>query len=261
MQAFLNLMSLSLFFVAILILITGSLNAIFGWSLGIKVGASSMPLPDEFGTVVILAIVIALIGGFFYIIGNLKQTGAFLKKYRWYVFSGLVVAIAAGVIGLANFLPNLSLELAVQGGNEQKHDYPADVLNNLTYWSLKNEDFELTKKMLAEGADLQHQRGEFRTTLLHEAVAYFPPTATDFLIEQNIDVNAQDDFQMTALHRLLSYREGNLEGTDEAEILAIAKSLVAAGADLTLKSEFDKTPIEIAKDKNYTTIVTFFESQ
>ncbi|NJN72599.1 MAG: hypothetical protein HC799_07180 [Limnothrix sp. RL_2_0] len=142
-----------------------------------------------------------------------------------------------------------------------KRDYPDEVLNDLTYWSLINEDYGLTETMFEQGADINHRRGEFNTTLLHNAMLYFPATATDFLLEKQIDLDAQDDLGRTAFHHLISYRENNIEGATEADILAIAEKLITAGADSDIADQNDQTALTLAETKGYDSIVQLLQKK
>ncbi len=155
------------------------------------------------------AIALAILGAIFYALGNLKRTWALLRRYRWFMLIGLALTTALIIIGIPMAMPNLMLEIAVQDGNSakaqsllQKRDYPDEVLNDLLYWSLKSDDQTVTQMMIDQGADIHQRQGEFNATLLHNAVAFMPASATDVLLEKGIDVNAQDDHQRNALHSL-----------------------------------------------------------
>ncbi|MBE9030362.1 ankyrin repeat domain-containing protein [filamentous cyanobacterium LEGE 11480] len=266
MKAFVQLMGLLTLIAAGMTLITGSLNAIFDWDLGLKIGGSSIPLPPDFFSVVAVALLLVIIGGLFFLIADAKRVFRFIRRYRWRVLIGLATTIAVLVIGFPYAMPNLSLELAVQEGDSAKaqamldqRQYPTAVLNDLTYWSLKNQDFILTKKMLDRGADINHRRGEFKSTLLDAAVHFFDPSATEFLIQQGIDLNAQDSLGRTALHTLITYRRTNVTGADEAQILALVKQLVTAGANPKIENQAGKTPLQLAQDMQYNTIVEFLK--
>ena len=57
---------------------------------------------------------------------------------------------------------------------------------------------------------------------------------------------------------LLSSRANRMD-SDESEILALAKKLVEAKIDVNTTNSFDKTPLAIAQDKGYDSIVTYLE--
>lgn len=114
--------------------------------------------------------------------------------------------------------------------------------------------------MLEQGADIQYRdKYSLDSTLLHDAVTFFPASATDFLLTQDLDVNALDDFDKNALHNLLSYRANNLE-TDETEILALTEKLVDAGIDASATSSLDQTPLAIAEEQGYTTVAEYLSA-
>lgn len=266
MQAWFQLLAATSWVIAGMVFVTGSLNSIFGWNLGVKTPGSMIEaLPSDFPTIVLLTLFTALLGGVFYVLGNFKQTLKFIRKHRWLILGSIALVTATAVIGLRLAMPNLGLELAVQGGNStkaqallQKRDYPVKKLNDLLYWSLQSEDYALTEMMLSQGADINRRRGEFNSPLLHDAVMFFPASATDFLLAQGIDINAQDDLERNALHILLSYRVNHVT-TDEAEMLALVQRLVDAGIDINVTSSLSKTPIAIAQNKGYETVVAYLE--
>ncbi|MGK7888776.1 MAG: ankyrin repeat domain-containing protein [Leptolyngbyaceae cyanobacterium] len=267
MKAFLELISLLVLIAAGITFVAGSLNQLFDWNLALQIGGSTIPLPEDFVGVVAVAIALALLSGLCFLLADLKRPLRFLGQYRMASLGGLAVAIALLIIGAPRVLPNLFLELAVQGNDSAKaqamleqRSYPPAVLSELTYWSLKHEDYALTEMMFEQGADINHRRGEFESTLLHDAVNFFAPAATDFLLDRGIDPNAQDTLGRTALHVLITYRANHMVGMAEPEILSLAKSLVAAGADATLTDESDQTAIALADSKGYDTVVQFLRT-
>lgn len=262
MQAFLELMGVLILIAAGLTFIAGSLNALFGWDLALKIGGSTIPLPDDFTGVVAGAVILLLLGGLCFLLANLQRSFAFLRRRRRSAFALVVVTVAVLVIGLSQLFPDLSLELAVQEGNSaaaqamlQERQYPPSVLSDLTYWSLQNQDYVLTQMLFDQGADIHHRRGEFNSTLLHDAATFFDPSATDFLLEKGIDVNAQDSRGRTALHLLITYRGSGAEKLDQSQLLAMVKGLVAAGADSNLADQAGETPLTLAKAKGYDAMI------
>ncbi|NJN72598.1 MAG: hypothetical protein HC799_07175 [Limnothrix sp. RL_2_0] len=130
MQAFLDLIAILLVFAAALTFVSGSLNALFGWNLGLRIGGSSIPLPEDFVSVVAIAIALIILSGFFFVVADFKRAGRFIKKYKWFVLSGLAVTVAIAAIATAQFAPNLALELAVQGATQKKpnHCSPSGII-------------------------------------------------------------------------------------------------------------------------------------
>lgn len=236
-----------------LFIVTGTLNTLFGWSLEFKVHNSRSPLPENWSDTISSTTAMLLFSGLFLLLADMKRVLQFLNRHRRPVFVLLGVGVAIAAISLQRFLPILFLEFAVQGGDSEKaqamlerRDYPVDVLEHLTYSALDNGDYEVARMMFEQGADVNHRRGEFDLTLLHSAVLFFAPEATDFLIDQGIEVNAQDSLGQTALYVLISSRAEHTNA-DEAEILAMAESLLAAGADPNLPSERGETAITVAE--------------
>ncbi|MGB3492813.1 MAG: ankyrin repeat domain-containing protein [Elainellaceae cyanobacterium] len=266
MQAFFELMSLLILVAAGLTLIAGGLNALFDWNLALKIGGSQIPLPEDFTSVVFVALGLVVCSGLFFLLADLKRPFRFLKQHRRSALAGLGVGVAIAIIAVPRALPNFFLELAVQSGDSEKaeamleqRDYPVEVLDDLTYWALKNEDYDVAQLMFDQGADINHRRGEFESTLLHDATTFFAPTATDFLLEQGVDVNAQDDLGRTALHVLMTYRANNVEGADEAQILTLTEKLLAAGADATVASQAGETAATLAENNGYEQVVQLLQ--
>ncbi|MEM1291672.1 MAG: hypothetical protein AAGH67_09375 [Cyanobacteria bacterium P01_H01_bin.162] len=266
MQAFFQLLSVITWYVAGLVFVAGSLNALFDLNLGLKAaGASTDALPSDFSTIVILTIFTLLLGAVFYVLGNFRQVLRVMRRYRWPLLGGLALITALTVGGVSLAMPNLMLEMAVQGGDSakaqsllQKRDYSEETLNYVLYWAVESEDYVVSEMMLEQGADINHRRGEGDNTLLNYAVMYFPASSTDFLLTQGIDVNVVDEFGTNALHDLLNYRENNVT-TDEAEILALAQQLVDAEIDTELTNTFGDTPLSIAQDQGYETVAAYLE--
>ena len=250
--------------------IIGSLNHLFGWNLALKIGGSVMGTPpDDFVGLIITTLALAIIAGVFWVLGNLRRSLQLLRQYRWFVLAALVVLTAATIIGIRLTAPNLALELAVQEGNSTKaqtllakHDYSPEVLEELLYWSLQNEDYVVSQTLLDQGADINHLRGEFQGTLLHNTVHFFSPSVLKFLLEKGADANVQDTLGRTALHSLIGYRARITDGTTtETEILAMAEILVSHGANLALQDQAGKTPLDLAQAEQYTQVARFLEQQ
>ena len=266
MQAFFQLLSVITWYVAGLVFVAGSLNALFDLNLGLKAsGASTDALPSDFSTIVILTILTLLMGLVFYVLGDFRQVLQFTRRYRRPLLGGLVLITALTVGGVSLAIPNLMLEIAVQDGNSakaqsllQKRDYSEDTLNYTLYWAVESEDYVVSEMMLEQGADINHRRGEGSNTLLNYAVMYFPASSTDFLLTHGIDVNVVDEFDTNALHDLLNYRESNVT-TDEAEILALVQQLVNAGIEIDITSSLNETPLSIAQKQGYETVAAYLE--
>lgn len=263
MPAFLQLMGVLTSLAAGMTLIAGSLNALFSWNLALKIGGSAIDLPTDFTEVVIVSVLLALLGGLFYGLGNIDRVLDWVRRYRWRVLVGLATTVTLVIIGTSTLLPGLSLELAIQGGNSakaqtllQKRDYPPELLSDLLYWSLIEEDTTVAQMLLDKGADINHRRGEFAASLLHDAVLFMPASATDFLLSNNINVNAKDSYDRNALHSLLKSRASNT-AADEAEVLDLTRQLVMAGVDVTAVNSFDETPLDIAKEQGYETVMGY----
>lgn len=266
MQAFFELMSLLILIAAGLTLIAGGLNAIFDWNLALKIGGSQIPLPEDFIGVVFVTLGLVFCSGLFFLLADFKRPIRFLNQHRRSALVLLGVGVAIAIIAVPRALPNFFLELAVQGGDSEKAEamleqrkYPVEVLDNLTYWALKNEDYEVAQLMFDQGADINHRREEFGSTLLHDAVTFFAATATDFLLEQGIDVDAQDDLGRAALHMLMTYRANNVAEADEAQILAMTEKLLAAGADANVASQAGETAVTLAESNGYDQVVQLLQ--
>ncbi|MEO0756921.1 MAG: ankyrin repeat domain-containing protein [Cyanobacteria bacterium J06648_16] len=265
MQAFFQLCASIAWTLAAMFLVGGSLNVLFDLDLAFKVVGSAEALPTDFAGVFGLTALALLIGAGCYAIGNAQLLLKLARRHRWPLLGGVVLVTAAIAVWIASALPELRLEMALTGGNStqaqtllQKHEYSGEVLNEMLYWSLKSEDFASTEMMLAQGADINHRRGEFDSTLLHSAVLFFPISATRFLIDNGIDVNAKDAFDRNALHDLLTSRARNLESS-EAEILSLTQQLTNAGTDTEAVNSFGKTPLTIAQEQDYETVVAHLE--
>ncbi len=267
MQAFLQLSGLITWYITGTIFIIGGLNALFGWNLALKSYGSSIDIPSDFTEVVIITVVLAVLGSILSGLGHIDRVLDWIRSHRWTVLIGLAAVALLTTVGLSKVLPNLTLEFAIQGGNSakaqallQKHDYSLEVLDNLIYWSLMEEDPIVSQMMLDQGADINHRRGEHNSTLLHSAVLFMPVSATEFLLANNIDVNMKNTFDFNALHSLLKYRADNMTA-DEAEILLLTQQLVTAGIDTTPATSLDETPLDIAQDQGYETVVAYLKEK
>jgi ankyrin repeat protein len=104
---------------------------------------------------------------------------------------------------------------------------------------------ETVKLLLDYGANIENSKGKCRPLI--EAVSCESILIISLLLKRGALVNAQDQFEETALHKALS-RHTIFECYFEIETrTAIIKLLIESGADLNIKSNFKKTPLDVAQ--------------
>eukprot|EP00871_Galdieria_phlegrea_P005210 jgi/Galph1/5690/GphlegSOOS_G4405.1 len=91
---------------------------------------------------------------------------------------------------------------------------------------------------------------EFQNSALHLAAANGHLAIVEFLIKQQVNVNAKNDSGNTPLHWAAWLGQ-----------LQVVEYLIKHGADVSLKNEFERTPLEEAVDKGYSSIVSLLEKE
>ena len=69
------------------------------------------------------------------------------------------------------------------------------------------------------------------------------------LNKEHIDINAQDRFGNTVLHKVCA-RNVNYEQAVARNMYRTVKFLLAEGADMAIKNDLDQTPLMLASDDN-----------
>ena len=245
----------------------GILNHFFDLGLGLSAGGSDLPLPDHIGEVLFLSLALLIIAGIFQLLSDLGKAWTFAKERKKTTASlilGSVVVIGLGIMGLAGG----PLGLAVEAGDTEKvravleeRDYEIQELNPHLYQALKRGLLDMAEALYDEGADPNHQSGEFNTPLLSSAVTFFPKESVQWLLDKEADPNVTDRLGRTTVHLLLLYRSGNILDESADDRLGILKALRSKGAKLDVKAEDGRTPADVAKGLNLKWALEYLESQ
>jgi len=106
---------------------------------------------------------------------------------------------------------------------------------------MRNDNPEVVKALLKEGADPNAREDLWERTALHWAARNSTnPVTVKVLLAAGAELNARDDWKHTPLH-LAALRNENPE---------VVEALLAAGADQTAQSKKSKTPLQVARKRN-----------
>jgi len=118
--------------------------------------------------------------------------------------------------------------------------------------------------LLSLNANLNAQtKREGHTGVMRAAMTWMPE-ALDFLVSKGADVNIQSGLGNTALMYVSGYLPDtspmNEKWVELPEHLQIAKILVEAGADISIKNKSGDTAIDLARKNKNTAVLEFLES-
>ena len=115
------------------------------------------------------------------------------------------------------------------------------------FYAVENGHIGCAARLITDGADV-HVRNKGEATPLHYAVFGISPMCFMLLIEQGADVNAVDKYKCTPLHILTSLETSNESAEERQQELECIKILLAKGADIKLKTVYNKTALDLAKE-------------
>ena len=159
-----------------------------------------------------------------------KDVNATNKEGR----SALAMAVSRNTVEVVKFLIEKGAE--VNGIDAKGNSLAYELLN--TYRNSKNEAFDTKLKVLTKaGLDVSKTQGDGKT-LYHLAVEKQNLELLKRLKDFKIDINAKNNDGLTPLHLAAM----------KAENLDIINYLIAIGADKTLKTDFDETVYDLARE-------------
>lgn len=110
---------------------------------------------------------------------------------------------------------------------------------------------DIVRALLVAGADVTAVDPGMKATALHAAAYAGRTEAAKLLIQYHIEIDKQGPYNgYTALHDAIW--QGHVE---------TAKVLIDAGASLTLKNHNGETPLDFAKSRHQTAIMTLIEQK
>ena len=110
---------------------------------------------------------------------------------------------------------------------------------------------EIVRLLLEAGADVTAVDPGMQATALHAAAYAGNTEAAKLLVQVHVDIDKQGPFNgYTALHDAIW--QGHLE---------TARALIDLGANLTLRSLRDETPLAFAKSKHHAAIAALIEQK
>jgi serine/threonine-protein phosphatase 6 regulatory ankyrin repeat subunit A/serine/threonine-protein phosphatase 6 regulatory ankyrin repeat subunit B len=124
--------------------------------------------------------------------------------------------------------------------------------------ALGNKDIVLC--LLEHGADVDKQNSKGRTAL-HRAVWKSQKEATEALIECGANLDIQDSTGKTALHWAGKDSYNVTHTLVFFKSIDIVKMLVTGGANTEILDKTNYTAEQIARNKNLTEFIEYFESQ
>ncbi len=115
------------------------------------------------------------------------------------------------------------------------------------FYAVENGQIGCTARLITNGADV-HVRNNDGATPLHYAVFGSNPLLFTVLLEAGADVNAVDKYKSTPLHIFASLETSKESAEERQKELECIQILLANGADIKLKTVFDKTVFDLAKE-------------
>ena len=104
--------------------------------------------------------------------------------------------------------------------------------------SAEEGDIEAVKEHLAAGTDKNVRAGKWGDTPLHRAAFWGYKEIVELLINNEVDVNAKDDYGCTPLHDAAEYSH-----------FEIAEMLIGRGPDMNALDNNGDTPLDLASGK------------
>ena len=104
--------------------------------------------------------------------------------------------------------------------------------------SAEEGDIEAVKEHLAAGTDKNVRVGKWGDTPLHRAAFWGYTEIVELLINNEVDVNAKDDYGCTPLHDAAEYSH-----------LEIAEMLIGRGPNMNALDNNGDTPLDLASGK------------
>lgn len=136
----------------------------------------------------------------------------------------------------------------VEAASQQEDQSPEEEQANTIYHAASTGDFEMLKKLLAEGADKDEKDAEGRTAL-HFSCGYGDVKCAEALLAAGTAIDAVDKNNNTALHYAAGY------GRRECVEL-----LLKNGAAVTAENSDGKTPIDVAKLNKQKDVLSLLEN-
>ena len=112
------------------------------------------------------------------------------------------------------------------------------------HWACwRNGNRDVAELLLNNGADIDARMSDNSTPLIQASVMGYAST-TKLLLDRGCAVNAVDNHGYTALHWACWF--------DNTECV---KELLAHGADTSIKNNYNETPLDLAKERNYQAVI------
>lgn len=277
MKFFLNILAQMFFGIALVIFAGGIINSIFGMAMKFNMRHGPIELPTDYLTTFVATLVILLIAGFFWFLGNTKYA---LQKMKENVKKTSIIMgiVAIAIIFVIVYLPKLPFDKEVAGSiqsytssgdlpnlqtmlKDKKND--PQKLNETLEIAIAKENIEIMQLLFDSGANVNYRSKILQTTPLMEAVRSKKFSVIETLIKNKADVNLLDSSGMNVAMLTINFRKLLLgERTNEEEILKIIQLFVDNGLKLdTIDSTFKKNILEMAEYRKYTKLVEYLHTK
>ncbi len=267
MKAMFSLISSGLLVAAILTFLGGACNCLFGWQLALGTrGSASVPLPDDWVSVLASSFLLALLAGFSWALGNPQEL---LQKIRRHpgATAALLLLAAASIYGGYYSLSGGALGSAIRRNDTARiaeivksGTCPAEQVDSLLWQALKLGQIEAARAMLENGANVHRLNPDQGTSLLADGVVYFPKASVLLLLEKGADPSQPDKFGQTPTMRLICYRMPNFPQQGEPEMVELLRALAKAGGDMKTVGISKETPLQAAEARGQKQVAEFLQS-